>query len=73
MAYFGAQQSSSELFGKETYRDSFFQRVVAWMKGRLDMQQAENELQHMTDMELADIGVCRGDIHNIVRYGRVSQ
>lgn len=72
MAYFGAQQSSGELFGTEAYRSTLFQRVASWFKTRLDMQQAENELQHMSDMELADLGVCRGDIHNIVRYGRVS-
>ena len=71
MSYSSIQQSSGELFNAETNRDSLFQRVVHWFKERADLYRAEFELNHMSDMELADVGLTRGDIHNAVRHGRI--
>ena len=71
MSYSSFHQASSELFGAKTNRNSLFQRVVLWAKERADLFQAEQELNHMSDMELADVGLTRGDIHNAVRHGRM--
>ncbi|CAO3430024.1 DUF1127 domain-containing protein [Azospirillum doebereinerae] len=71
MSYSSIPSSSSELFGVETNRSSFFQRVVHWLKERADLYRAESELNLMSDVELSDMGLYRGDIHNAVRSGRI--
>ncbi|MBP2231401.1 uncharacterized protein YjiS (DUF1127 family) [Azospirillum agricola] len=72
MSYSSLPSSHGELFGAETNRSSLFQRVVHWVKERADLYRAEYELNHMSDMELADVGLTRGDIHNAVRHGRIA-
>ena len=71
MSYSSFSSTSGELFGVGTNRDSFFQRVVHWVKGRADLYRAESELNQMSDVELSDMGLYRGDIHNAVRRGRI--
>jgi len=70
MSYSSLPSSSSELFGAETNRSSVFQRVVHWVKEHADLYRAESELNLMSDVELSDMGLYRGDIHNAVRGGR---
>ena len=42
---------------------SIAQKLAAWRRYR----EAVRELSHMSDRELTDIGIRRGDIENIVR------
>lgn len=70
MAYSSMHATNGELFGAGTKDVTLFQRIVHWFKERSDLYQAENELNHMSDMELSDIGLTRGDIHVAVRSGR---
>ncbi|WP_158599793.1 DUF1127 domain-containing protein [Azospirillum cavernae] len=71
MSYSSLQPTSSALFGAETNRNSLVQRIVVWFKERADLYRAEYELNHMSDVELADVGLSRGEIHNAVRHGRI--
>ncbi len=71
MSFSSLNSANDALFGAETNRPSFFQRVVDWFKNRADLYRAEYELAHMSDVELADIGLTRGEIHNAVRHGRI--
>ncbi len=72
MSYSSLQSSAGQLFADKANRNSLFQRVVHWVKERVDLRRAEYELHHMSDMELSDVGLTRGDIHNAVRQGRVA-
>lgn len=43
-----------------------------WLRERLEVRRArfaEAELAAMSDADLRDIGIHRGDIHNAVRFG----
>ncbi len=71
MSYSSLQSTSDALFGAETNRNSLVQRMVVWFKERADLYRAEYELNHMSDFELADVGLSRGEIHNAVRHGRI--
>ncbi len=67
MAYSSMHSTSGELFGVGTKGVTFFQRIVHWARERIELRRAESELNHMSDAELSDIGLTRGDIHNAVR------
>lgn len=70
MSYSSIQSTSGELFDAGTNSNSLYQRLVHWVQNRVDLYQAEYELRHMSDLELSDIGLNRGEIHNAVRHGR---
>lgn len=44
-----------------------YSRFVAAIKTDFKLRAAESQLFRMSDRELADIGLCRGDIHFAVR------
>jgi uncharacterized protein YjiS (DUF1127 family) len=44
-----------------------YKRLVAAIKADFKLRAAESQLFRMSDRELADIGLCRGDIHFAVR------
>ncbi|MBY6261535.1 DUF1127 domain-containing protein [Azospirillum sp. 412522] len=69
MAYSSMQSSSGELFVAGTKEATLFQRIVHWARERIELYRAENELNHMSDAELSDIGLTRGEIHIAVRRG----
>ncbi len=69
MAYSSMHSTSGELFGAGTKGITVFQRVVHWVRERIELRRAESELNHMSDVELSDIGLTRGEIHNAVRRG----
>ena len=69
MAYSSMQSSSGELFVAGTKGSTLFQRVVHWVRERIELHRAEDELHHMSDAELSDIGLTRGEIHMAVRRG----
>ncbi len=49
-----------------------FDRLVAAIKTDIKLRAAEGQLLRMTDRELSDIGLCRGDIHFAV-HGPVAE
>ncbi|CAO3421163.1 hypothetical protein [Azospirillum endophyticum] len=69
MAYSSMQSTSGELFVAGTKELSLVQRAVHWVRERIELRRAENELIHMSDTELSDIGLTRGEIHMAVRGG----
>ncbi len=69
MAYSSMHSTSGELFDAGTKGSTVFQRVVHWVRERIELRRAESELNHMSDAELSDIGLTRGEIHNAVRRG----
>lgn len=69
MAYSSMQSTSGKLFAAGTKEASLFQRAVHWVRERIELRRAENELIHMSDAELSDIGLTRGEIHMAVRRG----
>jgi uncharacterized protein YjiS (DUF1127 family) len=69
MAYSSMQSSSGELFAAGTKENTLFQCVVHWVRERIELHRAEDELNHMSDAELSDIGLTRGEIHMAVRRG----
>ncbi|AWK85551.1 DUF1127 domain-containing protein [Azospirillum thermophilum] len=71
MSYSSVHQVRGELFATSANRKTVFARIVDWVKARINLMRAEQELLGMSDTELADIGLTRGDVHNAVRYGRV--
>ncbi|MBL6652275.1 MAG: DUF1127 domain-containing protein [Reyranella sp.] len=44
-----------------------FKRLIAAIKADFKLRAAETQLFRMSDRELADIGLCRADIHFAVR------
>jgi uncharacterized protein YjiS (DUF1127 family) len=44
-----------------------YKRLVAAVKQDYRLRLAESQLHRMSDRELSDIGLCRGDIHFAVR------
>jgi len=50
---------------------SFIKKVSRFLEKRAQYRHAVGQLSNMTDRELADIGVNRADIHDIVRRDMV--
>ncbi|AWU93846.1 DUF1127 domain-containing protein [Azospirillum ramasamyi] len=69
MAYSSMHSTSGELFDAGTKGSTVFQRAVHWVRERMELRRAERELNHMSDAELSDIGLTRGEIRNAVRRG----
>ncbi|WP_082860746.1 DUF1127 domain-containing protein [Azospirillum humicireducens] len=69
MAYSSIQSTSGELFDVRTKDITVLHRIVHWVRERMELRRAESELNHMSDAELSDIGLTRGEIHNAVRRG----
>ena len=44
--------------------------LIAWFRREVEIRQATNELAALDDRQLADIGVSRGRIDFMARYGR---
>ena len=44
-----------------------YSRFVGAIKADFKLRAAESQLLRMSDRELADIGLCRGDIHFAIR------
>ncbi|NDV52268.1 DUF1127 domain-containing protein [Salipiger sp. PrR003] len=40
-------------------------RIVAWVKASSDAKRTRTQLEQLTDRQLDDIGICRGDIRLI--------
>ena len=53
----------------EGYKDLMRARAIRKEK-RASYKRTVKELGQLTDFELNDIGICRGDIHNIARGDR---
>lgn len=47
----------------------FFSKLVATISAWNDARQTRNALNRLTDRELDDIGLCRGDIQRVARMG----
>jgi uncharacterized protein YjiS (DUF1127 family) len=45
---------------------NWFERIVSWLKD----QRTQEELSQLSDHELADIGIYRGDIRYVSQKGR---
>jgi uncharacterized protein YjiS (DUF1127 family) len=58
----GAHQTSFEKEGPMTSFKSISEKLGAWRRYR----EAVRELSSLSDRELADIGIRRGDIHFVV-------
>ncbi len=58
----GAPQTSFEKEGQMTSLKSITEKFDAWRRYR----EAVRELSSLSDRELADIGIRRGDIHFVV-------
>ncbi|WP_158305964.1 DUF1127 domain-containing protein [Azospirillum sp. B510] len=69
MAYSSTNATSGEMFATGTKESTFMLRVVHWVRDRVELHRAESELRQMSDAELSDIGLTRGEIHNAVRRG----
>jgi uncharacterized protein YjiS (DUF1127 family) len=41
-------------------------QALTWMKRSVAYNQAYNELDNLTDRELADLGICRSEIYHVV-------
>ncbi|MCB1396918.1 MAG: DUF1127 domain-containing protein [Rhodobacter sp.] len=65
MAFFAQSRPVADgVFGRSfgfSFGD-FFARLIAWN----DQRTTRNELSKLSDRELDDIGLCRGDIERIV-------
>ena len=46
---------------------NFFKKVINHYQMAKAIRQTENELRRLTDAELNDIGIARGDIYSIAR------
>ena len=46
---------------------SFLQKLINYYQMAKAIRQTENELRKLTDAELNDIGIARGDIYSIAR------
>ena len=44
----------------------YFNQATTWMKRSVAYNQAYNELDRLTDRELADLGINRGEIYYVV-------
>jgi uncharacterized protein YjiS (DUF1127 family) len=53
----------------EGYKDLMRARAIRKEK-RASYKRTVKELGQLTDFELNDIGICRGDIHNVARGDR---
>ena len=53
----------------EGYKDLMRARAIRKEK-RASYKRTVKELRQLTDFELNDIGICRGDIHNVARGDR---
>lgn len=50
---------------------SFIKKIAGYIEKRAQYRHAVGQLSSMSDRELADIGVSRADIHDIVRQDMV--
>jgi uncharacterized protein YjiS (DUF1127 family) len=58
--------ASKGLFARlNTLANNFFGSVASWNDARV----TRNALEQLTDRELADIGLCRGDIEYVATRG----
>jgi len=39
---------------------------ITWLRRSIAFNSAYNELEQLTDQELADLGITRGELHNVV-------
>lgn len=42
-------------------------RLTAWVSASIEVRQTRRELSRLSDRELADIGLARGDIERVAR------
>jgi len=61
-----ALQTTSVIFKLPTSITKFFALVKVKLAERAKRMQSYRELNALSDRELNDIGLCRGDIHNVV-------
>lgn len=50
---------------------SFIKKISGFLHQRAQYKHAVSQLSSMTDRELADIGISRADIHDVVRQDMV--
>jgi uncharacterized protein YjiS (DUF1127 family) len=44
----------------------YIDRSMIWVKRNLAYNKAASELHNLSDRELADLGIYRSDVHNVV-------
>ena len=69
MAHYVIEASSWIQEAIEGYKDLMRARAIRKEK-RASYKRTVKELGQLTDFELNDIGICRGDIHNVARGDR---
>ncbi|MCM2560583.1 DUF1127 domain-containing protein [Lutimaribacter sp. EGI FJ00015] len=65
MAVFDAHRPAA--FGTTPRRGNLFSRLVAAVAAWNDARVTRNALNKLSDRELDDIGLCRGDIDTVAR------
>ena len=61
--------SAIETFRASASRPGFFGRIADTLTHWADARETRNQLNRLTDRELDDIGLTRGDIERIARSG----
>jgi len=46
--------------------NNYLQKSLIWLKRSLAYNKAASELHNLSDRELADLGIYRSDVHNVV-------
>ena len=69
MTHYVIEESSWIQEAIEGYKDLMRARAIRKEK-RASYKRTVKELGQLTDFELNDIGICRGDIHNVARGDR---
>jgi uncharacterized protein YjiS (DUF1127 family) len=46
--------------------NNYLNQSVIWMKRSFAYNKAASELHNLSDRELADLGIYRSDVHNVV-------
>ncbi len=62
MSYSSMDQTFTTLTASNQNKASLIARLLNYVRERIELSRAKNELYAMTDRELADIGISRGDI-----------
>ena len=62
MSYSSMDQTFTTLTASNQNKASLIARILNYVRERIELSRAKNELYAMTDRELADIGILRTDI-----------
>lgn len=62
-----ANMSVANVIRPAAARPGLFSRLAAPLNRWAEAQETRNQLNRLTDRELNDIGLCRGDIERVAR------